>query len=44
MSDLRTAAYALEIGVPWWLWVMVYARRQAAPLIGELRRWLRARR
>lgn len=40
MSDLETAAYAAEIGVPWWLWTLVYARRQVTPLVAELRRHL----
>jgi hypothetical protein len=40
MSDTERAAYAAMIGAPWWLWTLVYARNQAAPLLNEIRRFL----
>lgn len=43
MTDMQTAIYAAELGVPWWLWTLVYARRQAAPFAAEVWRWLRTR-
>lgn len=33
MSIADQIAYSVEIGVPWWAWTLVYARRQAAPLL-----------
>jgi len=36
VSTADQIAYSFEIGVPSWLWTLVYARRQAAPLLAAL--------